>query len=1160
MPGARVSVTSEGTGLRLETVASEGGTYAFEALQSGLYTVAVEHQGFRRFVSRANEVTIGQPTTVNVALEVGTLAEQIEVVSSAELVQTSTSGNIGNIFSEKTLKDLPIVGTRGRNPLDLVLLQPGVVSGANSGGVTHVNGARDRAWNFTLDGIDSNETSAGGALLSPVRLNPDALAEFRVITSNATAEYGRSSGAQVTMITKSGTNEFHGKGFYFYRTPRLNANEWENNVNNTGKRQFVQNIWGGDFGGPIIRNKTFFYGNLQMLRARESGRLDRTVLTDQARRGILRYVIGGRNQPAGLPASSVDVQGNVRPGIQVGTYSVAANDPERLGLDPTLQQYINDTPLPNNFLGGDGLNTAFYSFTSLQAEKQYDAMTRIDHIFSPTNTVFGRVNWGQQDTTCDRGNGGPPLFPGRECVENTTRSPNNMAYSWRWNPTARVTNELVVGRNKFRFGFDNTFTSFDDYTLQFLAPAALSIVESTEFGNARTIKTWQVVENLAWQTGAHSLKFGANLRLQKHFDERGSVAGANVAPRVDFSTSINPVDPRTFGIPTDINVGFDQPMFQYLTNVLLGRVGQRQQSFIGNGSAFEQGLYEFEAKYNEYDLYAQDTWKVRPNLTLDLGLRWEIKMSPRSPQGIAAPNQLVTLGAPPSNTLRWEEGDLFPTRWKNFGPSIGLAWDPFGTGKTSIRSNYRIAYDRLPTFLASSFIFQSIPGKTIAVTDQEFGRAGGRLRNLPALAPPSQSPEALRQPIPFSAASNTIFDQNFKFPTTHQWSFSIQREIMANTLLDVSYIGRRAYHLLGGYNINQPEVLRNNFVREFNAVKAGGDSAFINSLTSADSRRGANESGSAMLRRLFASDFSNNAVATLANRIATQAQGGRLVTDLSGAGPFALIPYPQYAGGLNIIDSNDFSTYHSLQMQVIRRLANGFSGQVSYVWSKSLDTRSYDPSVTFFGTGQAASSIPFDINNRHLNYARSDFDRTHVFQSYFLWELPFGRGKKFGNDSPGWLNQAIGGWEMTAVVTVQTGRPMTVFSGANTFNLGVQSTANCNGCSRNLGSVQDENGLSWYFSPEERAKFSAPAAGEMGNTGRNYFTGPGSLNLNNSLIKRFSFGETRRLELRADATNVTNTPTYGFPTLTYNSQTFGRIRDTISSASRKIQVGAKIEF
>src|SRR5258708_12014243 len=240
---AVVRLLNQGTGTAFTTPTGSAGAYTFEALQPGTYQVDVEAPGFRKFTSRDNHVTIGQPATVNVTLAVGNVTETIEVSGAADAVQTSSSGNLGNVIDEKTIKDLPIVGTRGRNPVGLVDLQPGVIdTQAISGGAVVVFGSRDRAWNITLDGIDNNESSSGGFNFAPLRTNPDSLTEFRVITSNPSAEYGRSSGAQVAMITRSGTNELHGTAFEFYRTPRFNASEWSNNFNGAPKGQFQQNI------------------------------------------------------------------------------------------------------------------------------------------------------------------------------------------------------------------------------------------------------------------------------------------------------------------------------------------------------------------------------------------------------------------------------------------------------------------------------------------------------------------------------------------------------------------------------------------------------------------------------------------------------------------------------------------------------------------------------------------------------------------------------------------------------------------------------------------------------------------------------------------------------------------------------------------------------
>jgi hypothetical protein len=1161
VPGATVTLTNDATGVSFNTVTSENGTYLFDAVQVGQYSLVVELQGFKKFVSADNPVNIGEPATINAVLTAGGMSESVEVRASSQVVQTSTSGNLGTTFDQRTIESLPILGGRGRNPLDLVLTQPGVVSGANTGGGVHVNGARDRSWNFTLDGIDTNESSAGGSNFSPLRTNPDALAEFKVLTGNTTAEYGRNSGGQVAMITRSGTNKLSGTAYYFDRRPKYNANEWENNINGLPKRNFTQYMPGFSVGGPIRRNKTFFFVNNQWLKADQTRERTRTVFTADARRGIYRYAIGARTQPAGVTNASVDAQGN--PIVPIGTYDVVANDPQRLGLDPTIQRLIRLTPLPNNFnlAGSDGLNTAGFTWVAPEEEKQMDFVTKIDHTFNNQHSAFVRASKGYQNTNCDSVNGGEPTFPGLPCLVNTERSPYNWAGNWRWNPSGTVVNELVVGQNHFTFDFLNPSATAAQPT--FTGP--ITIPEDFTVGNLRSVDTFQVVDNLSWNKGEHSIRFGTNMRFQKHTDVRGSVAGVNVAPIVNFSTATNSVDPTTFGIPTNINTQFDRPLLQSNINFLLGRVGSLSQGFVQQGSTYGPGgtLFDFVATYPEIDLYAQDTWKPRANLTVDAGLRYEAKLSPGNPDNlISRPSQSLAAGQPPSSTLRWEAGKLYEDDWNNFAPSIGVAWDPHNEGKNVIRGNYRMAYDRINTFVLSSNIFQSIPGITTSVVNTAFGQAGGRLRQgLPSLQPIG-SPADFVQPPAVSSSSIRVVDPDFQTPITHGWAISYQRALFRQSLIEIAYVGRRAEHLFGAYNVNQAEIVKNGFLDAFKIVQAGGDSALINQLLAPHTDRLATETGSQMVRRLSASTLSLNSVAALAATYGSRVQGGRSLTDLAGLGPYFFFPYPQFLGGVNVIDSEDYSRYHALEMKFERRFADGFSYLVGYTLSRSRDTRSFDPAFTVVGTAnaQSASSTPFDVFNRDLNYALSDFDRTQVFQAQGVWELPFGQGRHFAGNVSRITDVLIGGWTLSGQMVAQSGRPMTVYGGSNTISNVVQTPANCTSCSPSMGGVHDEGGLVWFFSADERAKFSTPAPGEFSNVGRNYFRGPGGYFVNLALAKRTRVVGRQILEIRADSTNVLNHPTFGFPTLTTTSGTFGRIRDTVNSSSRNIMLGVKYYF
>ncbi len=1152
----QVRLTNEGTNQTFNAVTADNGAYFFESIFVGKYTVEVEAPGFKKFIAKGNVVNIGQPTTVNIVLQVGAVTESVEVSGAYEQVQTSTSGNIGNVFSEQIIKDLPIVGSRGRNPLDLVLRQPGVVSGANTGGGIHVNGARDRAWNYTIDGIDANETSAGGSSFAPIRTNPDSLAEFKVLTSNATAEFGRNSGAQVSMITKSGTNEVHGQGFWFYRTPRFNASEWQANVQGQGKPQFQQHIYGGSVGGPIVKNKLFYFGNIQRLTARDSAIVNRTVYTDTAKQGIFRYVRGGRNLPFGVANSSIDQSGNPVAGLNIGTYNVLTQDPDRLGADPRTRALIQELPSPNNFFGGDGLNTAFYTFTALGSERQYDTTIKLDYVLNDKNTIYARALFGQQNTLCDRVNGGAPFLPGGVCPVNTFRDPVNLAFNWRTNPTSRITNEFVFGRNYF--GFDFQIPTADLNAIN-LTGAPVTIPQELSFGNARKLNTWQFVDNFSYFAGAHSFKGGINFRLASHNDVRGSVGGSNITTQANFSRTVNTVDAARFGLPPDINSQFDRVNLESSINYMLGRVGTVSRGFVNAGSQFAAQPYDFKALFNEYDFFFQDTWKVSKRLTVDLGLRLEWKMTPRSdPSGlITRPDQVIALGAAPTSSARWQTGDLFRSDRNNWGPSIGFAYDPFGQGKTVIRSNYRLAYDRLNTFVLSSAVFQNLPGQAQGSTNEAFGQAGGRLRNLtPALVTPRGVPADFQQPPAYSANSITVVDPNLEMPQTHMWSLGVQHQIARNTVIDVNYIGRRAHNLFGGYNVNQVDITRNGFLNAYNTVVAGGESPLINQLLSVDPRRGATESGSALLRRAYPADINGRSVAFIAQDLSRRLVGGVPLAQASGLGQNFFIPNTQFAGNTNVIDSNDFSTYHALQIQVERRMSKGLTAQLGYTWSKSLDTRSFDPAFTVVGGGvaQSASSTPFDINDRRGNYAPSDFDRRHAIQSYWLWEVPFSQ------NAPKPLRLALADWQISGALTLTSGRPFTVFSGFNQFSNVVGSTADCNACS-SFGQAADRpDGIKWYFNPSEVAGFSNPTAGSIGSSNRNRFYGDGFFNMDTTLVKRIPLTERYRLEIRADAINVTNTPSFGFPTTTLSSTTFGRIFNSLASSSRKIQLGAKFYF
>ncbi|HJQ34037.1 MAG TPA: TonB-dependent receptor [Pyrinomonadaceae bacterium] len=1204
--GATVTLTNEATNVAITTQTTSTGTYVFDLVQVGTYSVSVEKQGFKKFIATRNPVNINQPTTVNVTLEAGSVAETVTVTSAAEQVQTSTSGNIGSVIEQRTLENLPIVGTRGRNPLDLLNFQPGVVFGGNTGGAVNVNGSRDRAFNFTLDGIDINESTAGGSNFTPLRPNPDSIAEFQVVTSNFTAELGRSSGAQVTLVTRSGTNEFHGSAFEYYRTPRFDAKSYPVTIAGLPKDQFVQHIFGGSLGGPLpnfgiggggwrwLRDRAFFFTNLQLLRAYDTALVTRTVYTPSARAGLFRYVVGRANAPAGTSTAAVDASGNPTLPNCTGTpptnspciasYNIATN-PTGTGLDPTLSGIINSMPAPNNFTAGDGLNTAGFNFASPQHEKQYDFVTKLDFNLTSNSLLYVRYAQGSQNSFGDSANGGRPIFPGSPNFVDTFRTPKNLAVNWRWSPTAVTTNEFIFGVSKFFFNFE---TPNPDPSLPF---SFINVATpNTNFSyNARGVTTLQYIDNLTYVHESHTFKGGFNLRFSHHTDDRSSVAGSAIEPIVTLSGTAGFTG---FSLPASGSTSINATDLTRLQNTivdLLGRVGSVSQAFVSdpsNPNAFAPADTRWinEAHYPELDFYFQDNWRARSNLVFDLGLRWEAKLHPSvSNRPILVPDQPVKLGAAPSNTLKWVEGDLFDNDYSKFLPSVGFAWDPFKTGKTSIRGNYRIASDRIATFLFGSSIFQSTPGNTAAATNSNFGQAGGLYRNLaPVIAAlaPASTPSALRQPGPFSTNSISVIDPDLQFPQVHEWSVGFQREVAKN-VIEVNYIGKHAVHLLGGYNVNQvnvfaavPGVAESNFLEAFNRVRADStyNSPLINRIMSGNA---ANNAGTTRFRALNTTALTQGSAATLALAVSqrtcqsadvtagicTNAQLNQRLLDINGL-PFLFQPYPQFTGGLNVFDSSDYSMYHGLQLILRRRINSGLGYQLAYTLSKSKDNRSWDPSLSTVSTGsvQSASSTPFDLRDRSLNYTWSDFDRRHVFQATYTYDLPFGKGRAFGADIPKALDYLLGGWMTSGTVVWASGRPFTVYSGLNTISNVVQSTADCNGCTRNMGEVVLESGRNFWFVASQRAQFSAPAPGSIGNTGRNFFLAPQYFQWDASLSKKFHFTERVSFELRADVKNVLNHPSFDNPTAVITSTIFGRINDSVTNTARRVQWGGRFSF
>src|SRR5215813_1988229 len=1222
VPDAPVTVKNEATGVTYNAKATSAGIFAFPDLPSGEYTLTVEAPGFRKFVSTKNVLTVGSPLVIDVSLQVGATSEVVEVQGGYERIETSHA-MLGDVVGQKAVKDLPL---NGRNPLTLITLEPGLVQRTtnSSGSGTHVNGSRDRAHNVTIDGIDANETSVPNPQSNLFRLNPDNVMEYRVVTSNATAEYGRNSGAQVAIATRSGTNEFHGDAFEFFRNPVLNANEFFNNAQGVERPVLRVNQFGIEGGGPIFKNKTFFFGGWQGQRIAQTQPIASNfgiprVFTAAARNGIFRYfipdpknllVINGKTITANdrllvdpttgvlrVPLCATASQTNC-----VASYNIFASDPKGLGLDPTIGSFLKEYPFPNTFGSvGDGLNTGGFVWNPPSRFVGPNFIARIDHKIDENNAIFGRLLWANTDTLDgDFLNGRPKVFPNFPPLGEVFRQARNLSLNYRRVFSQNVVNEFTTGFARFRFFFtfgesNPDFPNIEPYTFNNNQAADIDSPVLNIPHTERAVTTIQFIDNLSVISGAHVIRTGFNIRLARHNDQRGLAGGFNLAPDISFSSSVR--QPAGFTFPvTFLPVSSSNPngragiatadlsSLQSAINELLGIPARIRQGYIGNlnGDFFlgQGGLFVNGNRFKQYNYYVQDEWKISPLLTVNLGLRIEYNPAPTEANHLSfVPDKPIDGSQGLINFVRadrWFSND----NTLAIGPRISFAWDPFGDGKTVVRSGYSIAFDPLSTFQITS-VSGKVPGlvtqcSTVvgqapaagcpAVPDLRISQGFPLL-----LPPPNKLPSTFTGPAPapyLTAPDTGVFDPKLKIPTVHQWNLNIQRQLPFGILAQVGYVGSRGLRLLRSYDINQLKINHDGLLPSF-------------LLAQSNLRKGCNPDGTGcpsgvtgqpigILAQIFPgstginsgtsqTDLLRNAFANMMQRI----DRTNIVARAFPANFFR--PNPQFSQIL-YIDSGGNSYYHALQVHIRRHFEKGLDFGMAYTFSKSIDDMSVDPvgatsggRIGTAGTPTTSSTVPVDINNWRLDRSVSDFDNTHVLVAHALWDIPVGRSRQFFANVPSALNHIIGGWTLTGIFNYQSGEPFSVHSGSATVSTSHQSRADIIGPTPKTGLFDVPNVIgpvvfqSSGFDPSTNCnttanggKFCIPPPGQNGNQGRNVFRGPSYWNFDFGTLKYFVLTERFKLQFRAEFFNIFNHANFenprnasvGSPTIT--SAVFGQ--------------------
>jgi hypothetical protein len=1156
--GASVTALNEATGVTLKQVSNSAGLYAFPSIPVGVYTIIVETPGFKTARQTGNTLVVGTPLTVNVSLDVGNAKEEVRVEASIEQVNT-TNATLGNVVEKQTVVTLPL---NGRNPLNLIVLESGVTQ--RSGTTINVNGMRDQAGNVTIDGIEANEASNPTPTNNVFRINPDNVEEFKVTTSNPTPEEGKNSGLNVSIATRSGTNQFHGSMVEYLRNNDLNTNEFYANAQGQPRANLKANQYGFDVGGPIRKNKTFFYGAWQGQKVNLSQAIDKAfgsiprVYTPQALSGVFRYFVSNPSNPLVINGTKITQNspalvtstGALAPGIRncaspsdsncVQSYDIFGNDPQHIGGDPSVLALLKSYPAPNDYATGDGLNQAGYLWNAPSAVRGPRNLLRIDHTINSNNTIFFRALWAtEQQLQGDLLNGRPAIFPGFPPRGEVYRPAKNFALSLRSVITPHLVNEFTPGFARFTFLF-----TYGDSN-----PKFPNNIPAYTFNNVdvdyifsphseRTLNTPQLIDNLSWTHGSHVIKMGVNIRLYQQNDQSGSVAGVNVLPSISLSATLNPPS-AAFNLPSIANgaaagiASTDDSRLLSAINDLLGIPATLKQGFLGNlntntFSPLHSGnylsLWYVGERNKQFNAFVQDEWRIRTNLTMTYGTRWEYNRPG---------TEVSETPYAPDKPIDGSQGPITFTKasswWKRqnadaFAPRLGLSWAPGGGTKTVIHAGYGISFDSIPTY-SSAAAANTVPGLVYTCTATTYGVAStAGCGTVPAntrlsqsfpqqLPPPTVQPTSFLSPPPQllgSAPNVVVFDPNLKDTTVHQWNLTVQRELPAGFVFQTGYVGNRGERLYSQTDSNQ--ISSAPILPSFLAMQS-------------NLSRCCKPDGSGC-----PAGVSSTAVPLVTNGILTSTfvNSSTSITDLqqNAAGNFAgrieqttlaahLRPNQQFSSIIFLSNKAD-SVFHSWQTTVRKRFGQGLLMNFSYTFGKAIDNMSGDPVGTSYGP---TTSAAIDSNNLRLDRGRADFDQTHVAIVTWIYELPFGKGKPLMTSAPRVFQTLFGGWSLQGFNSFMSGEPFSITSGAKTAQYGANSRAVIVGNSLPGDALQPGPLGPVFF--KDASAFALAAPGTTG-MGRNMFQGPGFWDMDGSLSKSFAFKERVKFTIRGEAFNALN--------------------------------------
>ncbi len=1157
--GSKVTLIDLSTLREVATTTNEQGFYLFNDVRPGRYKISAEREGFTRVEVTDVQVNVSTPATVNLELRPGQIAEIITTsASDVQSVVNTENATLQTTVLERQINDLPL---NGRNPLSLAGLQAGVnTSGSNR--TASVNGTRGTFTNLTWDGININDNFIrtdsffGTAAPSVV-----SVSEYTLTTQNGGPNDGLGV-AQVKLVTPRGSTEYHGNLFEFHRNDAMDANSFFNNAAGIEKEKLIQNQFGIGIGGPVKlpkklfgplgfdSNKLFFYGYYEGTRIRTDTSVLRTVLTNSARQGNYTY----RRSDNG----------------QFQTVNLAGLG--GLPIDPKVQSLIGTTPLPNDLTNADITsdpalaNTAGFRFNSPTGVDSdlwgfridYDATSR--HRFE---AIYSRF-------TFNFPNSGNEPFPGRPGDGQSSARPRG-SFAWNWTPTDTLNNELRFGFNNYNVSFFTNEPFADGYQLTF---PIISDPVDNQLPQGRLAENYELIDNANWMKGRHQIRFGGMYR--RVYIEPTNAGGTLPLYTVGFNTTGN-VNPLARGLfPGGISTNDFNRASSFLA-ILSGAISQIDQSFFATSrtSGYVAGAPERQQfQYSAISGYVGDTWRAHQRLTLNLGLRYEYITVPKERNGLALLPRARGLDAllDPNATLDFASGDtdrpFFNNDYDNFAPSISLAWDPFGDGRTSVRAGYSINYvidNNISTIHDAAVRGNDGLQANASVLSPSGTVSGGGIKPVPvpAFLIPRQIADNLA--IDFETALFT-FEPNLQTPYVQQWNFGVERELFRDTIIEARYVGNRGVKLTRGVDINQVRIFDNGFLDDFQRAERN---------LAANGNPGIGEPLQIFPKLGLAGLITNP---TILNLIA-QGQVGELARiyvinrDLfltpgefgSELGAEYFLRANPNAFVADYVGNGAYSNYHALQTEIRRRLRNGLYFQANYTFGKAFSD--YEGSQTNF-------SGLLDLGSTNaVEKQRIADDITHVFKANAIYELPFGPGKYF-LDRGGVVGKIAGGWSFNPILRWQSGEPISIVSARGTLNRAGRSTKNSAVTSLSVSDLQkrtglfrDSQGRPLIFDPsligaDGRANtqfFQNPSSGTLGTLQLTPVSGPGRFDLDVSLIKRTALTERANLEFRVEAFNLLNKTNFDVgQAQNINNTAFGPTTTTF--APRVIQIAARINF